>query len=75
MKEKSFGDLIQTIGEYADQQAKKEAIAFAEWKDKNYWFQDGDFMWFQDVNTINRKTTEQLYELFEQQTKEHNEKV
>ena len=43
---------------------ESDAVEFAEWIEKNNWFQDGDFMWFHDVNQIKRVSTPKLYQLF-----------
>lgn len=50
-----------------EEYAEIKAVEFAEWVDKNHYGHDGDFMWFKDVNQINRKSTSELYNLFKQQ--------
>ena len=48
-----------------DEYTKRQCIAFAEWVNKNYWWQDDVGNWVVSENdSIPAHSSEQLYDLF-----------
>jgi len=63
-------EALEAMDIYATQQSRIDAIGFAEWINKNYWWQDDVFNWLVSENdSIPAHSSDQLYELYLQSIK------
>jgi hypothetical protein len=68
-----LGDNLGNVYKAMDIYSKQQAIAFAEWTQKNYFEQDDDGFWYKWMLRSKEEqtyTTEQLYQLFLQSQKQ-----